>query len=122
MRYRENKQRAITNNINPETGELMPSLTDQSQARDSDINVIVGRFLKTGHAAAPGKPMYGDFTQLPEDLRGFLRTAQSLAHYQQRLPEALRDLTTEQLLLLTPQEIATRLQPPTQPENPEAKP
>lgn len=113
-RYRENKKAAITHNIDTATGEVMASVTDQSQAHDTDINVIVGRFLKTGGGVtSPGKPMYGDFSELPDGLRGFIRTAQSLNSYRNQLPESLRELTTEQLLMLTPSELASRLKPPT---------
>lgn len=41
-----------------------PSLTRQSDAEDADINVIVGRFLKTGLLPDNVRvPQYGDFTQ-----------------------------------------------------------
>lgn len=88
-----------------------PSLTDQSQARETDINVIVGRFIKTGQAAVPGSPMYGDFSQLPSDLRGFIHTAQRLDEYRSHLPQELAEMTTEDLLRLTPAELTAKLQP-----------
>jgi hypothetical protein len=41
-----------------------PSLTRQSDAEDADINVIVGRFLKTGLLPDNVRiPEYGDFTE-----------------------------------------------------------
>lgn len=40
-----------------------PGLTDQSQARDCDVNVIVERFMKTGQLPQmiAGNPEYGQF-------------------------------------------------------------
>lgn len=41
-----------------------PSLTRQDDAEDADINVIVGRFLKTGLLPENVRvPQYGDFSQ-----------------------------------------------------------
>lgn len=46
------------------TGEA--SLTDQSQARECDVNNIIERFTKTGVLKnVDSKPMYGDFTNVP---------------------------------------------------------
>lgn len=40
-----------------------PSLTDQSQAKDCDVNVIVDRFMRTGvMPQMSGNPIYGDFS------------------------------------------------------------
>lgn len=46
---------------------LDPSLTDQSQADDADINTIMRRYEKTGTLPDYGQsPMYGDFADLPD--------------------------------------------------------
>lgn len=43
------------------------SKTDQSQAQDCDINVIVSRFLRSGVAPGmAGSPIYGDFSAVPD--------------------------------------------------------
>lgn len=45
----------------------LPSLTDQSQAAECDVNTIMDRFLKTG--VLPGvdaERLYGDFTSVPD--------------------------------------------------------
>lgn len=49
-------------------------ITQQSGRDDADINVIVARSLR-GALPPPGRgqtPMYGDFTQVPTDLREVL--------------------------------------------------
>lgn len=49
-------------------------ITQQSEKDDADINVIVER-CKRGAIAPVGRgatPMYGDFTQVPKDLRDVL--------------------------------------------------
>jgi len=44
-----------------------PSLTDQSQADDADINTIMRRYEKTGTLPDYGQsPMYGDFADMPD--------------------------------------------------------
>lgn len=112
--YQRNKARAIY--INTE-----PTMTDQAGADETDINVIVGRFMVSNQLPTNGQePLYGDFTHLPEDLRGFIETAQSLAEHRQHLPEALRDMPLEELLALTPEELTHKLTPPApEPDNKE---
>jgi len=44
-----------------------PSKTQQSDARDTDINVIMKRYEQTGQLpAALGSPLFGDFTNAPD--------------------------------------------------------
>lgn len=109
MSYRENKERAKTRND-------QPTMTEQSQARDTDINVIVGKFIKTG--VAPGaaqEPQYGDFSNLPSDLRGFIEVAESLAEKRAALPAKLKNMPMDELLALTPEQLTNILTPPAEP-------
>lgn len=109
--YAANKLRSRTRNN-------QPTKTDQSQSKDTDINVIVGKFVTTRRV--PGsdvEPMSGDFSEVPTDLREMIETARDLKRRQSELPKELRSLTTEQLLRLTPAELTARMTPP----KPEAK-
>ena len=50
---------------------VLPSLTDQSQAKDADINHIMERYRETGYLTDPlhpstRKPSFGDFTSIPD--------------------------------------------------------
>lgn len=107
MSYYENRKRAQTVNTNP-------TMTDQAGARDTDINVIVKTFTRTGMVpAAQGKPLVGmDFTQLPQDLRGFIETANNLNQIKNRLPAELRAMDIAELMALTPEQITNKLTPP----------
>lgn len=110
--YARNKARAITRNTDP-------SLTEQSMAKDTDINVIVGRFRISGRVpGAQGQPMSGDFTQMPDDLRGYIEAAKGMKQHWNGLPEKLRNLPMDKLLALTPSEITNILTPPRQEELP----
>lgn len=112
--YAKNKQLAITM-------DTTPTVTDQAGANDTDINVIVRRYGSTGMVpGAPTPPMGGDFTELPEDLRGFIETSRDLNRRMEKLPPQLRDLNINQLLALTPDEVANKLTPPAPP--PDNKP
>lgn len=90
-----------------------PSKTDQSQAKDTDINVIVGKFSITRRV--PGsdtQPMSGDFSNLPTDLREMIETSRDMRRRRAELPKELRDLPIEELLTKTPAELAAILKPP----------
>lgn len=104
--YKRNKERAIYHSTEP-------TMTDQAGARETDINVIVGRFGISNQIPTNGQPpMYGDFSHLPEDLRGFIETAQSYEERRAALPEQLRNMPIEELLALTPEELTNKLTPP----------
>lgn len=106
MSYAENKRRARTKTTTE-------TLTDQSAAYETDRNVIVTRYMV--HGQAPGalkQPMYGDFSQLPTDLRGFIEQARSIKRLRNKLPEQLRNIDTDALLRLTPDELKKILTPP----------
>lgn len=106
--WKQNKERAKT--INTE-----PSLTDQSQAPNTDINIIVTQFMRTGQAPQGKTPIYGDFTQLPEDLRGFIEMGRSINTLRSALPEQLREIPPAELFRMTNEEITAKLTPPNKP-------
>lgn len=94
------------------TFDTEPTLTDQSQGHDTDINVIVGKFGIGG--MAPGnasEPMYGDFSELPADLRSFIHESRRLDEFRQQLPDTLRDIPLDTLLQMTPEQIGAKLAP-----------
>lgn len=105
MYYYENRKRARTENNDP-------TETDQSQANDADINVIVGRY-GIGNVASGNNQqgMSGDFTALPEDLRGFIEMGRNMENLRETLPPQLRDRTTEDILALTPEQLTNILTP-----------
>lgn len=89
-----------------------PTLTDQSQANETDINVIVGKFgIGNQVPGNPAQPMYGDFSQMPTDLRGFLEAKTQLEEARLALPPELRDIPTEELVYMTPEALAAKLKP-----------
>lgn len=113
--YYNNRKRARTRNH-------MPSLTEQSMARDTDINIIVSKFRITGRVpASQQQPMAGDFTNLPTDLRGFIETAKSIKDVRRKLPKQLQEMPIEELLSLTPDKLTSILSPNT-PETNHAQP
>lgn len=107
--WRKNKLLAIYN-------DSTPSMTDQSAAKDTDVNVIIKSYQV--HGQMPGttqQPLYGDFTQLPADLRGFIDMGEQLQEQRKSLPDALRNMPLEELLALQPDEIKRILTPPATP-------
>lgn len=90
-----------------------PTMTDQSQAADTDVNIILGKFGIGGTVTVQGKqPIYGDFTGLPHNLRSMIEMARSSASLRQTLPAALKDMPNEQLFALTKDELTNILTPP----------
>ena len=74
------------------TRDETPSLTDQSQARETDINVIVSRMGITGMVPGnPQEPLYGDWTKFPRDLREYIETARTIDSLKEKLPAPLRE-------------------------------
>lgn len=93
-----------------------PTLTDQGGARDTDINIIV-RSMGVGNTL-PGntkQPITGDFTSIPEDLRGMIEESRAIENYRSTLPAQLREMPMEQLLALTQDDLVKIMQPPAQP-------
>lgn len=106
-RYLANKKAAVFYNTEP-------TMTDQSQARETDINVIVKTFARTGQAVGTSQPPAppADYTVLPEDFRGFIEMARSVAKHRAALPQELQHFSTDELVRLTPDEIRKILTPP----------
>lgn len=98
-----------------------PTLTDQSQAKDTDINIVMKNFMGSRIVnARPGQPIGGDFTEIQGDLRHQLEIMQRL---RAKLPTALAELPTDQLLGLTDDQLRTILTPPEKPaDEPDNKP
>lgn len=109
--YKENKANARTYNTEP-------TKTDQSQARETDINVIVSRYGISGQVPAPQQePMYGDFSNTPQDLREAIEVARGIEQHRSKLPPELAEMPIEQILALTNDELTNILTPPaTKPE------
>lgn len=107
--YYRNKLAAIYRNTEP-------SKTDQSQAKDTDINVIVNRYGVTGTAPGTTKePLYEDFTELPRDLRGMIEKGRDLQRLRRQLPKQLAEMPVDQLLALSPDQINAILKPADKP-------
>jgi len=92
-----------------------PTLCDQSQAKATDINIIVTQFLKTGQGPGQSNPMYGDFTELPQDLRGFIEMGRSINDHKKQLPDQLKEIPLEYLVKMTNEQINAILTPPADP-------
>lgn len=105
MRIHELRKRARTRTTKP-------SLTDQSQAKATDINVIVKSMLRGSQPTSSAHPIYGDFSNLPQDLRAMIEQTRSIEKLRKSLPQQLRERPIEELLSLTPDELANILQPP----------
>lgn len=105
MTYMANKIRAMFRNTDP-------SKTDQSQAKDTDVNHIIKRFQQTQSAPPMKTPgSYADITEVPGDLRAALEMATSMQSLRQRLPEPLRAYPVEDLLVMTPAELNSIVNP-----------
>jgi len=100
-----------------------PSLTEQSGARETDINVIISRFAVSGTVpSSRTPPMSGDFSELPADLRGIIDMGKRLNALRDRLPPQLRSMSNEQLCTLTMEQLNTILTPPATPPAQEPTP
>jgi len=102
-----------TNRLVAQFKNVDPTKTDQSMAHETDINVIVGRFLKTGMIPPSGKtPMYADFAMIPANLQDAIRMGRMIQQHREDLPEPLQDMPVEQLLSLTQDDLVRILTPP----------
>lgn len=115
MRWQQNRVRART--VTTE-----PTKADQSQAAETDINVIVGRMLPSGTVPGHGgTPIYADWTTVPTDLAGLFEQARAMERHRKNLPKELQQISIEELLTLTPQQLQAKLTPqPTTPATPPA--
>lgn len=111
MIYQKNRTKAQFKNTEP-------TMTDQSMARETDINVIVGRFMKTGlpPVTLGRQPIFADFTGLPHDLRAAIEMARSIDGLRHQLPKELRDMPIEELVTLTQDQLTNILTPPAKEE------
>lgn len=101
--YARNKAKAVFINTKP-------TKTDQSQAHDTDINVIVKRYGITGTApGATHQPIYEDFSELPRDLRSMIEESRSVARLRRQLPQPLREIPVAELVTMTPEQIQAKL-------------
>lgn len=99
-----------------------PTLTDQSAERDTDINVIVNQFMRTGQLTEGATPRtQGDFTQVPNNLREMIELGRSISKHRSRLPEQLRGMTDNEILALTPDALRKILTPAPAPKPDEEK-
>jgi len=100
-----------------------PSLTDQSQADDTNINVILTKYGVTGVArGTTNSPEWLDHSELPRDLREAFDMAKRATEMKQQLPEKLRNRPLEELMRLTPKEVETILAPPAPTPAPQGEP
>lgn len=102
----------IPNKNRGKTSQKKPTLTDQSGAKDSDLNVIVKKFIST--ATLPGTTktaMYGDFTELAGDLRELIERTRAVEKLRGKLPEALQNLSMQDLVEMDPKALSDILKP-----------
>lgn len=113
------------NKIKSKTRTTTPSLTDQSAAPSTDVNVILANHKFNEPALGRGAaeaPQYEDYTNLPDDYRQALELARQLPNTWGKLPPVLQGIPIDQLINKTPNEINAMLipaQPPAKP--PESK-
>ncbi|QCQ85019.1 internal scaffolding protein [Blackfly microvirus SF02] len=104
--HARNKKLAIYRNSDP-------TETDQSQAEETDINVIVRKFAQHGQLPQTGnEPMFGDFSEMPADLREMMETAKQIEELHGLLPAELKGIPMNELLQMTPQQMKDKLTPP----------
>lgn len=68
-----------------------PSRTQQQFAKESDINVILARFLQTGELAITGQPKYMNIDEL-HDLQDSIVTRHQVEEAWNELPAAVRNI------------------------------
>jgi len=102
----------IPNKLRGRTTNTKPTKTDQSGARDTDLNIIVKRMITTGTVpGASGDPLYGDFSALPRDYRAFIHQARDIEKLRGELPPELANLTVEDLVMMDDKALADYLKP-----------
>lgn len=108
-----NFEQWLTRKAKLATDDQTPTMTDQSGAEDTDVNVIVKRYGVYGTMAqGTAKPLYGqDFSELPNDLATAIETVRGLETLKDQLPDGLKNLTIEDLMTYTPEAITRLAQP-----------
>lgn len=95
-----------TNAKRAEYNDQTPTMADQSQAHDTDINIIVGRYGIGGTVQGIMKtPLEGDLSELPTDLRGMIEKARELDILRKKLPPEYQHLSTQELLNTQPSKL-----------------
>lgn len=106
MNAKERSDKYATHNTDP-------TMTDQSGAADTDINLIVKRYGVYGTAPGASQPgIYGDFSDLPTDLAERIQLMRRIPELKANLPKELADLTIDEIVNLTPDQLKAKLQPP----------
>lgn len=99
MGYAENKARSKILTIGT-------TMTDQSGAAATDINIIVAKMNQTGMMPQTSKQgFYADMSEIPTNLRDMLELSNSMEQNRNSLPDALRHLSTAELLDTPPQRL-----------------
>lgn len=107
------------NRVKAQYTQTEPSLADQAGARETDLNVIVGRMIPGGMVPGlKGPGIYADWTGVPTDLRGLFEQGRSLIQKRGELPEQLRDIPLDALMRLTNEQLAAIMAPPKQTNEP----
>lgn len=106
------------NKVRSRTRTTEPSMTDQSQRSNTDINVMLSGYkmgeITTGRGAAAA-PQYEDYANVPGDLRDMIELSRQMPTTRNKLPPALRDIPQDQLLSLSMDELQAILVPPAKP-------
>lgn len=104
MGYYENRKRARTITVGS-------TKTDQSAAINTDINIIMRNAAIHGTVMGSSKPpIYGDFSQIPDNLRDMLELAKTVEGHRAQLPAALQSMTVEELINADPAQLHQRIQ------------
>lgn len=107
----------IPNKARGRTVNTRPTKTDQAGARETDLNIIVSRFLTTGTVPGhAGTPLNGDFTNLPRDYRDMIHQARSIERLRGQLPKELANLTISDLVEMSDDALVGYLKPKETPE------
>lgn len=102
------------------TYSAKPTRTVQDLASQTDINIIMRNQAITGTVpGAPRQPIYGDFSEIPTDLRGMIEISRSVNQLLYKLPPELQGMDRNEILSLTPEQLAEKLKKPA--PNPEDK-
>lgn len=99
------------------------TLTDQSQADECDLKIIVKRFMPGTMVPGGKSPQFGvDMTGIPRDLAEAIHAVRNMEKIRGKLPTEFQELAVEDLLSLTPEgimEIIKKAAP--EPPKPEEK-